>query len=277
MSAAEDSLRAGDLPAALKQLQDQVRKQPANVEYRVFLFQLLAVLGQWERALTQLNVLGDLDAATLPMVQTYREAVQCEALRSQVFNGQRSPLIFGDPEHWLALLIEALRLTADGHYVEAQRVREEAFDLAPTTSGTLDAQPFAWIADADPRLGPVLEAVVNGRYYWIPFYRIRSIRFDPPEDLRDMVWTPAQFTWSNGGTAVGLLPTRYAGSHDSADAQIQLARKTDWSEHEGETFLGLGQRILATDGGEFPLMDIRLIELDTAELPQDAETAPADG
>jgi type VI secretion system protein ImpE len=273
---AEDSLRAGDLPAALQQLQEQVRKQPAHVQNRVFLFQLLAVLGQWERALTQLNVLGDLDAATLPMVQTYREALRCEALRAEVFAGQRSPLIFGDPEHWLALLIEALRLTAGGHYAEAQTVRAQAFEVAPATGGTLDGQPFAWIADADTRLGPVLEAIVNGRYYWIPFYRIRSVRFEPPEDLRDMVWTPGQFTWANGGTAVGLIPTRYAGSQSSSDTQIQLARKTDWAEHEGETYLGLGQRILATDAGEFPLMDIRLIELDTA-AGQESVTAPADG
>ncbi|MFO1349473.1 MAG: hypothetical protein U1F68_01835 [Gammaproteobacteria bacterium] len=36
-------------------MQEQVRKNPANAKYRVFLFQLLAVLGQWERALNQLN------------------------------------------------------------------------------------------------------------------------------------------------------------------------------------------------------------------------------
>ncbi|WP_327058540.1 tetratricopeptide repeat protein, partial [Escherichia coli] len=61
---AEELLRAGRVDDALKALQDQVRTQPANAELRVFLFQLLAVLGQWSRANNQLKVAGELDAGT---------------------------------------------------------------------------------------------------------------------------------------------------------------------------------------------------------------------
>ncbi|MFZ1860706.1 MAG: tetratricopeptide repeat protein, partial [Candidatus Competibacter sp.] len=109
---AEQSLREGRLQDALTELQAQVRKEPANPRYRIFLFQLLAVRGQWERALNQLNVVGEMDATSLPMVQTYREAIRCELLRAEVFAGRRSPLVFGDPEPWVALLLDALRLTA---------------------------------------------------------------------------------------------------------------------------------------------------------------------
>ena len=259
----EDSLQEGHLEESLAQLQAQVRKDPANVKYRVFLFQLLAVLGQWDRALNQLRVAGEMDAGALAMVQTYREALRCEVFREGVFAGRRSPLLLGDPAQWLALLMEALRLTAQEQYAQAAEVRDQAFEAAPTSSGTLDGQPFQWIADADVRLGPVLEVIVNGRYYWVPFQRIRSIRLEEPVDLRDMVWMPAQLTWANGGEAVGLIPTRYPGSQASTDGAIRLARKTDWLQPAQDLYLGLGQRMLATDAGEFPLMDIRLIELDT--------------
>ena len=262
MLVSEQSLREGNLQDTLAQLQEQVRSHPANVQYRVFLFQLLSVLGQWSRAQTQLNVLGELDASTLAMVQTYREALRCEVLRTEVFAGQRSPLIFGNPEQWVALLMEAMRLTVQGHYRQAQSVREQAFEAAPATSGTLDGQPFAWIADADVRLGPVLEAIVNGNYYWIPFHHIRTIQLEKPADLRDLVWLPAQFVWTNGGEAVGLIPSRYPGSQDSADPLIKLGRRTEWMECEGDTYLGLGQRMLATDTGEYPLLDIREVRLD---------------
>ena len=47
-------------------------------------------------------------------------------------------------------------------------------------------QPFEWLADADMRLGPVLEAYINGRYAWIPFARLGRIRIEAPEDLRDV-------------------------------------------------------------------------------------------
>jgi len=107
------------------------------VKHRVFMFQLLAVMGQWDRALTQLNVAGDLDDSTLAMVQTYREALLCEGLRADVFSGKRSPVVFGKPEQWIALLLESLTLMADGQYARSQEVRNQAFDLAPATSGTI--------------------------------------------------------------------------------------------------------------------------------------------
>ena len=260
---AEQSLREGSLDESLTQLQDQVRKDPSNASHRVFLFQLLAVLGDWNRAATQLKVAGELDAGTLAMVQTYREALRCEVLRADIFAGRNTPLVFGQPDKWVALLIEALRPGAEGDHAGAQSLRDEAFDLAPATSGSLDGQAFEWIADADQRLGPILEVVVNGAYYWVPFDRIREIRIEEPADLRDLVWMPAQLIWSNGGGTVGLIPTRYPGSEASEDSLIRLARKTEWLEPEPGVYVGLGQRMLATDEAEFPLMDVRLISLDT--------------
>jgi type VI secretion system protein ImpE len=261
---AEDKLKNCDLDGALADLQDAVRKDPADAKLRIFLFQLLSVLGQWKRALTQLAVAGDLDAKALPMVQTYREAIQCESLRAQAFAGKTTPLIFGEPEEWIALLLEALKVGAGGNHEAASDLRDRAFEAAPTTSGRLDGKPFEWIADADMRLGPVLEIVVNGRYYWVPFHRISKIEIEEPADLRDKVWTPVYLTWANGGAAVGLIPTRYPGSEEDTDSAVRLARKTYWQECPGETYQGLGQRLLATDEGEFPLMDLRNIELDVA-------------
>lgn len=268
---AEDTLREGDLDGTLARLQDEVRKDPSNAKHRVFLFQLLVVLGQWDRAMTQLNVAGDLDPGTLAMVQTYREALQCEAFRGEVFAGRRSPLIFGDPGKWVALMVEALRLSAEGRYAESQGLRDQAFESAGASAGKIDDAPFEWIADADPRLGPVLEVIINGHYYWVPFQHIKDIQFDEPADLRDMVWTPAQFHWTNGGDAVGLVPTRYPDSQASEDPLIRMARKTDWSECGEGLYVGLGQRMLATDSAEYPLMDIRSIEFEAG----DAE--PMDG
>ncbi|MFX1675671.1 type VI secretion system accessory protein TagJ [Paraburkholderia sp. A2WS-5] len=273
---AEESLRAGDLDACLKQLQDQVRGNPANVSYRVFLFQLLAVRGAWERALTQLNVVGDLDAAALPMVQLYRDALQCEALREDVFAGRRAPLIFGEPTAWLALLIEALRLEGSGDSRAAAACRANALEQARPTTGTLNGVPFAWIADADSRLGPTLEVILNGRYYWVPFERIRHIELEAPDDLRDRVWMPAVFTWANDGQAAGLIPARYPGTltanvtHSASDANaLALARATEWTDAGSGEFdeaRPVGQRMFTTDENDYALFDVRTLVLD-AEAP----------
>jgi type VI secretion system protein ImpE len=258
---AEQYLKDGDPAAALAALQEQVRTRPSDAKLRVFLFQLLCVVGQWERALNQLKVASELDAAALGMAQMYGDAVRCEAVRRDVFDGRKSPMVLGEPEQWLALLIESLLRAGAGEAGAAEELRLRAFDEAEVSSGTIDGRPFEWIADADSRLGPVLEAVINGRYYWVPFARLSQVTIEPPADLRDLVWMPAHLQFENGGESVALIPTRYAGSDASSDGAIALARKTLWTEAGPDTYHGLGQRILSTDGGDVPLLEIRQMSI----------------
>lgn len=100
---AEHTLQSGDPVSALTLLQEAVRLKPNDVECRIFLFQLYSLLGQWERALNQLEVIARLDDAALAMVQMYRDAVQCEALRAQVFEGKKSPRVLVCLNHGLLL------------------------------------------------------------------------------------------------------------------------------------------------------------------------------
>ena len=262
---AEQSLREGRVQEALTELQDHVRKAPDNAEYRVFLFQLLCVLGDWERACAQLKVLGELNAGSLALVHVYGAAIACELLRGEVFAGARTPLILGEPLPWVALLFQALSVAAQGRGAEAAALRSEALEKARPVPGTIDWQAFDWIADADSRLGPVCEAIVEGRYYWVPFERIRSVALEAPADLRDVVWMPAKLGLANGGEATALIPARYPGSEADADGLIRLGRKTEWDEVAPETFHGRGQRMFATAADEHALLSVRRIELGGAE------------
>jgi len=263
-STPEQLLAQGDPAGALELLQKRVRERSADPALRVFLFQLLCVLGQWQRAMTQLELCGELDAATLPMVNTYREALKCEAVREAVFAGKTTPMLFGQPQSWVAPLVEALAADARGDTALAARLRADALDAAPTSSGSLNGSAFEWIADADSRLGPVLEAVINGRYAWVPFSALAKASIEAPADLRDLVWAPAHLWLVNGGDTVALVPTRYPGSAGEGDAAVQLARKTEWLPIGPEQYRGLGQRILTTSEAELGLLDTRDIVFDPA-------------
>jgi type VI secretion system protein ImpE len=260
----EELVAAGDPKGALALLQARVRERAADATLRVFLFQLLCVLGQWQRALQQLEVCAELDAATLPMVNTYREALKCETVREAVFSGRTTPMVFGQPQAWVATLIEALQAEARGDSALAARLRSDALDAAPTSAGSIDGVAFEWIADADSRLGPVLEAVINGRYAWVPFTALAKATIEAPSDLRDLVWAPAHLWFVNGGDAVALVPARYSGTAAEGDASLQMARKTEWLEIGPEHYRGLGQRILTTSASEVGLLEVREIVLHPA-------------
>lgn len=266
---AEDLIKSGDLGAALSALQDKIRNNPESSKDRIFLFQLLSVQGTWDRALTQLNVAAELDPLALLMAQACRELLQSEGFREEVFQGGRSPLVFGEPEAWIAKLFQALQPAASGDGTAAMNIASEAFDSAPASPGKIDDQPFEWLSDADMRLGPCMEAIVNGKYYWIPFSNISEVKIQPPEDLRDLVWLPAEFTWRNEGEAVGFIPTRYPES--TGDDQLALCRKTEWTDLGENYYIGKGQKVLSTEAEDYSLLQVRHISFDHPEAPAGSE------
>ncbi len=262
---AEEALRQGNLDEALQLLESRIRQDPATPQPRIFLFQILAVQGNWERALRQLKTLGELDPGTLAMAWCYRNAIQCEILREKVFQGESSPTLFGEPREWGALLVEALKYTAQGKIEEGTALRSQAFEQAPAIAGTLDDQAFTWIADADSRIGPMLELMIEGRYGWAPFEAISELHIEPPTDLRDLVWIPVHLRWRNGGESPALMPSRYPFSYRQDDPLLALSRKTEWSNCGDEFYLGFGQRMWTTDRDEYPLLTCRHLSMRTVD------------
>ncbi len=248
------------LSAELEEIQSAIRHDPGTVNLRVYLFQLLCILGHWQRALAQLQVCAQLDATTLPMAKMYRELLRCELLRAEVFSGKRMPQVLGEPPDWLGWLIEAQQRLASGDVAGSTALRTAAWASAPETSGIIDGAPFNWLGDADSRLGPVLEAIINGQYYWIPFTQLRKITLDAPADLRDLVWLPISLTFINDGQTIALIPTRYVNTEFACDDDVKRARVTHWTQIDDATTTGTGQRMLITDHAEHALLDVRHIQ-----------------
>ena len=260
----EELIAAGEPADALKRLQERVREKPQDAKLRTFLFQLLCVLGQWDRAQAQLELCGQLDHGTLAMVNTYREALKCEVVREAVFAGKTTPMLFGQPQTWVASLVEALQADARGDVDLAAKLRSDALDAAPATAGTLDETPFEWIADADSRLGPVLEAVVNGRYVWVPFAALAQVSIEAPADLRDLVWAPAHPHVPTAAKRSRCCRPAMPAPAAKATARLQLSRKTEWIEIGPDQYRGLGQRILTTSDPELGLLEVREVVLHAA-------------
>ncbi len=237
----------------------EAKAAPTDASARMKLFRLFAVTGQWDRAATQLDTASTMDSSLGFTATVYRQAIACERFRAEVFAGRRTPVIAGEPPAWLAMMIEALRA---GMTPAAAALRTQALDAATTRAGTLDGRRFEWIADADSRLGPIVETFIDGKYYWVPFERISAMSLPAPEDLLDKVWVACEMTFDAGGTKHVLLPVRYPGSESIDDEAIRLAGETRWEGSDAIGFCGLGQRVWTTDSDEFGLLDVRVLAFD---------------
>ncbi len=253
---AEKYIRDGNPAEALQVLQEEIRENPADPKLRIFLFQLLAILGQWDRATKQLDVIAKMEDSALAMVHECRAAIECEKYREEVFSGAKDPVFMGQPEEWQALLLQSLKLSAKDNDKEAQVLSQQAMEMAPATSGKINGDNFEWIADADTRLGPLLEVFVDGQYRWVPFTNIKRLAIESPENLRDFVWMPAHIQWETEGESFVLIPTRYPFSADK-DSKLALSRQTEWVEKVEGSFIGYGQRLYATNENDYSILDVR--------------------
>ncbi|MCX8097980.1 MAG: virulence protein SciE type [Casimicrobiaceae bacterium] len=251
------------LEAELEELQTRIRADAANPKLRVHLFQLLCVMGRWERALAQLQLCAQMDARAIPMAQTYREAIRAERFREEVFAGRRQPSVLGMPPAWIGSMIEALRLEAIGEAAKGRALRAQALEAAEPIPFRVDGTVVEWFCDGDSRLGPSLEVVANGQYYWVPVENIEGLQLEAPSDLRDLVWATGELRLPNGGRLPVLIPARYpetaALEGEQSDA-LKRSRATRWVELGDDQWRGEGQRMWVSDAGEHAVLDVRLVE-----------------
>ncbi len=256
---AEALLKAGDLAGALSAVKAAIRKAPGDADLRFTLFQMLGANGDWESASNQLVAFSELTGRQSPMAIIFNDLIAAEVMRKLVFQGEKQPVIFGEPPSWIPLLVQASQHFAKGEIDAALALRTQALEEAPAVSGSCNGTAFEWMMDGDTRLGPVLELMMKGTYYWVPQQRVRELVFKEPTHLRDRVWVPVEVTFEGGGASHAFMPVRYPGAHAWKNPAEQLARTTEWDSPQEGVYFGRGQRVFMTPDAEISLLDAREI------------------
>jgi type VI secretion system protein ImpE len=225
--------REGRLDDAIAALNLEVRDNPTDVQRRTFLFELLCFAGEYARAVKQLDVLARADPDATLGVLAYQRLLDCERERSEMFAAGELPV----SEH------------------EPRVVR-----------GRLNGTPFESLEDADPRVGPRLEVFLGGGYSWIPFEHLTSVHVEAPARLRDLLWAPARLQGGDSLSGIdlgeALLPVLTPAASADPDDQVRLGRITKWTELPDGTALPVGQKMLLVDDEDFPLLEVRELEID---------------
>lgn len=264
MADADELLREGNLSGARAALVEVVRSQPSSEQGRMFLFQLFAVLGEWDKARNQLQALAQLSPEAQMLSVTYNQAMDAEKQRAAVLAGEADMPLLAGAGGWAEGIARSITLLGRGEVDAAIAARDEAFDNAPDTPGSIDGVKFDWISDADGRFGPTIEAIIAGRYGLVPFSEIAHIKSDGPRDLRDTVWYPVQMALRSGQSVAAFIPARYPGSESDADDKVKLGRVTNWADHPSGNAdigqIGHGQRLWTlSEGDDRGLLDLRAL------------------
>ena len=260
---AKELLKAGKLGAAVEAATAAVKAAPGDVPARIFLFELLAVAGEWARAQKHLDVVADRAQDMADGVLSYKRLLDAEEARARLFaTGDGAParmtLLPLDPEPNLS----ALRQLRGGDAAEARRLLDVATEASPARPATVDGTAVPDLRDADDVLAPYLEVIARGTYGWIPLAQLAKVSFAPPRTLRDLLWRTAEITLTDASTATMFVPVRYAGSERHADDAVKLGRTTDWID-TGGLVQGIGQRAFVADDDLRYILDITEITFPT--------------
>jgi type VI secretion system protein ImpE len=240
MENANQLFQAGKLNDAIQALNNEVRNHPEDSKRRIFLFELLCFAGEYDRAEKQLNVLGSNDVNKEMGALVYRSTLLAERKRNEMFTNKDYPKPAGNT-------------AATGKEV----------------SGTLNGKSFKSISDADPRIGTRLEVFAGGSYLWMNFEHLASVTMDQPKRLRDTLWAPAKLAVGPAlkDTELGeiLLPALTPFAWQDPEDAVRLGRMTARVETEAGEAVPVGQKMLLVDGEEFPLLEIRNLEINQPE------------
>ena len=245
---AQQLFKAGKLSEAISALTSHLRDNPADQKNRTFLFELLCFNGEYDRAEKQLNILeeeGSKDSFLGTIL--YKAALHAERLRNEMFEKKTYPK----------------------HVVNGG---------STNVSGKLNGKEFKTLSDADPRIGDKLELFAGGDYLWISFHDVAMIRLEAPKNLRDLLWAPAKLltgpTFRSRDLGEIMLPAVSPLSWQADEEEVRLGRVAEWFEDESGEIAPYGFKNLLVDGEEFPLLEVRELEiypLNTAAVEQTPE------
>ncbi|WBU51246.1 type VI secretion system accessory protein TagJ [Kosakonia pseudosacchari] len=251
-------LAGESLQESLAQLESRIRTQPGDADLRAAFAQLLCLDGNWSRALAQLKSWQALKPQAQPTVTLLEQAIEGERQRAEVMAGRARPVTPDQQWPWLTSMVSAL----DPEAVNAGADRETALEMADANPGQLTTQDgqtlnFDWLMDGDCRFGPVCEAIVNGRYFWLPFSAISAMQFQPPASVTDLVWRHTLVRLQDGSEQVCQIPARYP-LDVNADDRFKLCRVTEWQQLPGDAphYIGQGQKVWLNDSAEYSLLDL---------------------
>lgn len=255
--------RSGRLEDARALLTEKVKVKPTDSENRSLLFQVLAFLGEWDKAERHLDLLAMQHDKNAAGIQTCRNFISAERARGAVLRGERLPEFMTTEPAYLSRCFAFRECLMTGRTDEVSSLCAEIEELLPEVTGSANGVPFNGFCDTDALLFPFLEVFIHDRYLWIPFSSLRELAVPQPEKLMDLLWTPARLVTVDGLTSNCYLPVLYPESFTHENEVVRMGKMTDWRDVCGGYYRGFGQHVYQVGEEERSLLDLREVTFET--------------
>ncbi len=263
MTEAMDHYRQGNLRQAAAAVANELRRQPGNAGKRAFYAELLCLLGEFEKADSQLATLQTLAPDALVTVGTWRQLLQAAQARVDVHAAGRTPELLGEADNRTRVRLDMLIAIREQDWPGAARqalLLEESRPIRPLWVNGKAVDDLRDLDDVDAGLLEVLAS--NGKYFWVCTTQVESLALHRPERPLDLLWRKAELTLLDGTHGQVFIPMIYATPTDNE--QALLGRATQWQDRAG-LVRGIGLRTWLIGDEAMPLSRIDNVEC-TADI-----------
>jgi len=262
---ASELFRAGKLAEAISAATTVVKSRPTDSAARYFLCELLCFAGQWERADKQLDALSDMTPEAAVTAALFRQLLRGELARQEFYTAGRVPEFPELPDLGLQLHLQASISLRENQPADAFQLLELAASDRTPIAGTCNGDPFEDFRDLDDLTSCFFEVLTTaGKYYWIPFSHVASLKFTTPSSPRDLLWRETEVQFADGEQGAVYLPVLYAGTSQEADETLRLGRSTDWRGDAGQPIRGIGQRMFLAADRELAILELKELTFNAA-------------
>lgn len=254
-------LQAGELEEAVSESLKLVKKNPTESNLRFQLAELSCILGDLERADRQLDTIANQDPHSAVGAALFRQLVRAELARRECFEHGRIPEFVGEPSEALQTRLRVVTELREGDIREAASLLSAEEPDTDAITWNVDGTVVNELRDLDDLLGPLLEVFTStGKYFWIDWRQILSLKTHPPVRAIDLIWRQATISIDSGPDGDVYLPSIYCGDHSTDEQALKLGRRTEWQERTEGLVRGKGQKTLLAGDKDIPLMELESIE-----------------
>jgi type VI secretion system protein ImpE len=260
MNEAKTLLESGNLSGAIEAALAFVKANPTNPSARIFLFELSAFAGDWERAKRQLDVIGHQDTTAMIGSKIYEQCIIAEGKRADFFSKGTKPEFLATPPDYIYGILMANTRFREGNLAETKEILDKTEAERPAIACKVNGADAEDFRDYNDLTSLVLEVIIKDSYVWVPFEQIEKITFTEPKSLRDHFWLQATMETDNGTNGDVFIPALYNDSWRSGDDTVRLGKVTDWRDIGEDIYVGEGTKLFAVGSEHKTILDLQTIE-----------------